>query len=379
MSRTDNGSSSATNNANGGDGTPTAPRGGTLTSLAGAEFAPRTTYLNTASTGLGPARAASAIQRAVQGWPTGDFSAYDPALTAARASFARIAGVPAERVAAGSSVSVYAGLIAAGLPSGSEVLVAEGDFSSLVNPFAVRADIKLRTVPLEQVADEIGAGTALVAVSSVQSADGRIADLDAIRTAAAAHGTRTLIDATQSAGWLPLRAGDFDYVVCAAFKWLLSPRGVCFLAIGESAAAELPPAFAGWLAGEDPWLSCYGPIGELAASARRFDHSPAYFSYIGAAESLALVEETGIETIRAHNLALADRFTAGLASLGYEPVETGGSAIVSVPGLAGAADELERAGIQASARAGNLRASFHLYNSAQDVDRILDVLPTHRH
>ncbi|MDF2257965.1 aminotransferase class V-fold PLP-dependent enzyme [Streptomyces ferralitis] len=347
-------------------------------SLAGDEFAPRTTYLNTASAGLGPARAASAIQRAVQGWPIGDFSAYDLALTAARASFARIAGVPVERVAAGSSVSVYAGLIAAGLPAGSEVLVAEGDFSSLVNPFAVRADLKLRTVPLENVADEIGAGTALVAVSSVQSADGRIADLDAIRTAAAACGTRVLIDATQSAGWLPLRAGDFDYVVCAAFKWLLSPRGVCFLAIGESTAAELPPAFAGWLAGEDPWLSCYGPVADLAASARRFDHSPAYLSYIGAAESLALIEETGIETIRAHNVALADRFAAGLASLGYEPVETGGSAIVSVPGLGGAAEELERAGIQASARAGNLRASFHLYNSAQDVHRILDALPAHR-
>ncbi|WP_269853693.1 aminotransferase class V-fold PLP-dependent enzyme [Streptomyces sp. RPT161] len=350
-----------------------------LTSLAEAEFAPRTTYLNTASSGLGPARAAEAVQRAARAWPTGDFSDYDPAVAASRAAFARIAGVPPERVAEGASVSVYAGLIAAGLPSGAEVLVAEGDFSSLVNPFAVRADLKLHTAPLERMAEEIGPGTALVAVSSVQSADGRLADLDAIRTAAAAHGARTLVDATQSAGWLPLRAGDFDYVVCAGFKWLLAPRGVCFLAIGESAAAELPPAFAGWLAGEEPWESCYGPIAQLATSARRFDHSPAYLCYIGAAASLALIEETGVETIHAHNLALADRFTVGLAELGYQAVGTGGSAIVSVPGLGAAAERLERAGIQVSARAGNLRASFHLYNSAQDVDRILDALPAPGH
>ena len=346
-----------------------------LTALAQAEFTLRTTYLNTASTGLGPARAAEAIQRAARAWPAGDFSDYDPALAASRASFARIAGVPPERVAAGASVSVYAGLIASGLPSGAEVLVAEGDFSSLVNPFAVRADLKLRTVPLERIAEEIGPGTTLVAVSSVQSADGRIADLDAIRTAAAAHGARTLVDATQSAGWLPLRAADFDYVVCAGFKWLLAPRGVCFLAIGECASAELPPVFAGWLAGEEPWDSCYGPVSQLASSARRFDHSPAYLCYIGAAASLALIEETGVETIHAHNVALAERFTAGLAELGYEPVAAGGSAIVSVPGLGAAADQLEGAGIQTAARAGNLRASFHLYNSAQDVDRILNALP----
>ncbi len=347
-----------------------------LTGLAEAEFAPRaTTYLNTASAGLGPARAVQAIQHAAGAWPAGDFSDYDPALAASRESFARIAGVAPERVAVGASVSVYAGLIATGLPSGAEVLVAEGDFSSLVNPFAVRTDLKLRTAPLERIAEEIGPGTALVAVSSVQSADGRIADLTAIRTAAAAHGTRTLIDATQSAGWLPLRAGDFDYVVCAGFKWLLAPRGVCFLVIGESASAELPPAFAGWLAGEEPWESCYGPIAQLADSARRFDHSPAYLCYVAAAASLALVEEIGVETIHAHNLSLADRFTAGLAELGYEPLGSGGSAIVSVPGLGAAAEQLERAGVHTSARAGNLRASFHLYNSARDVDRLLNALP----
>jgi selenocysteine lyase/cysteine desulfurase len=35
---------------------------------------------------------------------------------------------------------------------------------------------------------------------------------------------------------------------------------------------------------------------------------------------------------------------------------------------------LSRAGIEVSNRAGNLRASFHLYNTEADVDRLLDVL-----
>jgi selenocysteine lyase/cysteine desulfurase len=51
-----------------------------------------------------------------------------------------------------------------------------------------------------------------------------------------------------------------------------------------------------------------------------------------------------------------------------------GSAIVSVPGLGHRQPELGRAGIQVSDRAGNLRAAFHLYNTAAEVDRLLDVL-----
>ncbi|MGW4565629.1 BTAD domain-containing putative transcriptional regulator, partial [Streptomyces sp. NPDC004561] len=35
---------------------------------------------------------------------------------------------------------------------------------------------------------------------------------------------------------------------------------------------------------------------------------------------------------------------------------------------------IEEQGIEPSDRAGNLRASFHLYNTAADVDRLLDVL-----
>ncbi len=342
------------------------------------EFASRTTYLNTASYGLTPARSAAAMHRAIDEWRVGDLSGQEPAVVAARGSFARLVGVPADRVAVGSAASVHAGLIAAGLPAGAEVLVAEGDFSSLVNPFTVRRDLKVRTVPLERVADEIRPGTTLAAVSSVQSADGRVADLAAIREAAARHGTRTLVDATQSVGWLPIRAAEFDYVMCAAFKWLMCPRGTAFLVVSESAAAELPPVFAGWAAGEDPWMSTYGPVTELATSARRFDASPAFLSYVGAAESLALVEEIGVEAIEAHDLALARRFETGLGELGHRPIPNGGSAIVSVPGLGDAADDLAAAGVSLSARAGNLRASFHLYNSPADVDRVLEALAGRR-
>lgn len=106
----------------------------------------------------------------------------------------------------------------------------------------------MRYAPLDGMAEAVRPTTALVALSSVQSADGRIADLDAVRAAAAAHGARVLLDATQSAGWLPLDAGAYDYTVTGGFKFLLCPRGTSFLTVTEEAQETLSPLYASWVA-----------------------------------------------------------------------------------------------------------------------------------
>ncbi|MET8860049.1 aminotransferase class V-fold PLP-dependent enzyme [Streptomyces sp. NPDC004579] len=346
----------------------------TFETLVRAEFAPKNTFLNTASTGLLPARTVAALHEAValraEGRPI-DSLFEDVEL--ARASFARLAGVPAARVAAGPSVAAQTALVAAGLAPGSEVLTAEDDFTSVLNPFHVRGDLKVRAVPLERLAESVRPGTALVAVSAAQSADGRIADLPALREAARAHGARTYVDFSQAAGWLPIDADGYDFTACTTFKWLLGPHGAAFFVVPEDFGG-LVPLNAGWVAAERPWDSCYGPVQELAHSARRFDVSPALFTYAGVRHSLALIEELGVDAVHEHDLALAERFRAGLVALDHEALPAPGSAIVSVPGLGHRQGELSRAGVEVSNRAGNLRASFHLYNTPPDVDRLLDVL-----
>ena len=82
---------------------------------------------------------------------------------------------------------MFAGLIAAAVPDGAEVLCVEGDFSSMVLPFAhAGRGIRLRIAPLDGLADAITADTWLVAFSLVQSATGEVADAAAIRAAARA-------------------------------------------------------------------------------------------------------------------------------------------------------------------------------------------------
>jgi len=353
--------------------------GTSFTELVAAEYAldPGTTYLNTASMGIGPRRAATALRNGVDAWASGraTFAGYESATDSVRRAYARLTHVSPDRVSVGSAVSTHVGLIASALPPGAEVLIADNEFTSLANPFATRRDVRLRSVPLDRLADSVRPGTTLVAVSVVQSVDGRVTDLTALRQAAEAAGTRVLLDATQSVGWLPLYAGDFDYVVCGAYKWLLCPRGVSLLTVREGSEDGLSPHFAGWYAAEDIRADLYGPIPRdgLSSSARRFDAVPPFLPYLAGARSLSLVEELGTIAIGSHNVGLADHFRAGLASLGLE-ASSPGSAIVSVPGLGRLAAPLADAGVVVSARGGQLRAAFHVYNGVGDVERLLDAL-----
>jgi selenocysteine lyase/cysteine desulfurase len=292
---------------------------------------------------------------------------WDGAVGESRETWARLHGVPASWVAVGNQVSSFTGLIAMSLPRGSRVVCAHGDFTSVLWPFLVAPGVEVSMVELEDVASAVDSSVSLVAVSSVQSLDGRVADLDAIEAACAAAGARSFVDATQSSGWLPLDATRFDYVAASGYKWLLSPRGVCFMSIRPEAAEPLTPYLAGWYAGDDPFDTNYGAPTRLADDMRRFDLSPAWLSWVGCAPALRVLEEVGIPAIHEHNVGLANRFLAGLD----RPLSD--SAIVSLPaGSLGGA--LRAAGITATEREGMMRFSFHLFNAAGDVDRALEVV-----
>ena len=308
---------------------------------------------------------------AIDDWRSGRAFApgYDHHVARARSAFARIVGVPDEEVATGSQTSAFAGVVAASLAQGAEVLCAQGDFTSVLFPFLVQRErgVTVRSVPLESIADEVRGSTDLVAVSAVQSSDGRIADLDALAQAARRHHSATFIDVTQACGWLPLDASQYDYVACSAYKWLLSPRGSAFFSVRPERLGGLIPHGAGWYAGEDPWDSIYGEPLRLAGDARRLDLSPAWLCWVGAAPALELLADMGAEAVGAHSGALAGHLRE---ALGLPPSP---SAIVSLD-APGARERLGRAGIRASVRGGAVRLSLHLYNDEADVDAVIAAL-----
>ena len=346
-----------------------------LPSWVAAEFDAEVVYLDTASLGLPPRRSLTALDSTLEQWRAGHAQApaFDQDVMAARTAYAALVDVAPSAVAVGSAASVFAGLVAASLPAGSEVLVAEREFTSIVFPFMAQAPrgVEVREVPLEHLADAVTRRTTLIAVSAVQSADGRLADLDRLSGAAADAGADILLDTTQATGWLPVDAGRFAYTVGGGYKWLLAPRGTCFFTVRPDRLDRLVPHTAGWYAGADPWTSIYGGPLRLAEDARRFDVSPAWHSWVGQARSLELVTEVGLHALHAHAVGLAERFRA---SVGAPP---GDSAIVSLAASDQAAARLRSAGIVASVRAGRLRLSFHVHNTFEDADRAAEALIGH--
>jgi selenocysteine lyase/cysteine desulfurase len=336
---------------------------------ARALWEPAGVYCNTASYGLPPRPGWEALQSALADWHGGrtSWEGWGLSTEHSRAAFARLAGVGVERVAVGSTVSELVGSVVTALPDGARVVIPDVEFTSTLFPFLVQERLDVRTVPSSRVADAVAQGADAVAFSAVQMSTGEVADMEAILTAADQSGAVTVCDATQALGWLPLDGGRFDAVVCGAYKWLVSPRGTAFLSVSDRLLERVVPHSAGWYAGEDIHASYFGPPLRLASSARRLDLSPAWFSWVGTQPALELIERIGIAAIHAHNLALANRFRAGL---GLEPSD---SAIVCAD-LPGAAERLRRAGIVAAVRGGLLRTSWHVYNDERDVDRVLDVV-----
>lgn len=337
---------------------------------ARAHFTPRGTYLDTATHGLLPRTARQVLDEHTQALATGTFrpDQGDAPTENARATYARLTGTEPGQVALSTHVSQLVGTVAASLPEGAEVLAPEREFASAVQPFARRPDLTVREAPLHALAEHVGPSTALVTVSAVQSSDGALAPLEDLARACGDHGARLLVDTTQSAGWLPLPQVPIDYTVCSTYKWLLAPRGTAFLTGTRDALAQLRPLASSWCAAEHPWESLYGSQAPLAGEARRLDQAPVWGAAMALAQSLRVVEETGPAVIGAHDIALADRLRSAL------DLEPAGSAIVSLPVSQRAAARVAEAGITTSSRDGRLRVSFHLYNTDEDVDRLLTAL-----
>jgi selenocysteine lyase/cysteine desulfurase len=278
-----------------------------------------------------------------------------------------LVGVPVDSVTMAGTVSSALGLVAAAIPDGSRVATLPGEFTSTSFPFAAQASRGVTVTELNS--DELVTRARdfdVVTVSLVQSANGAVLDVDALRANVAGTDTLTVIDVTQALGWKNIALPWADVTVAAVYKWLLAPRGTAWMSMSERVSSSMIPHAANWYAGQKPWSTIYGLPLRLADDARRFDVSPTWFSALGSGLTLPWLASLDRAEVEAHALGLASRLRMEL-QLRQEP-----SAIVSIPTTS--TEKLSDAGIRASIRAGAVRVGFHLYNTEDDLDRLLDVL-----
>lgn len=323
-------------------------------------------FLDTATVGIPPQEEVTRFQNILERWRQGslEIETFDQSVKQAASSFSKIVGGTPDRCGIIPQLSIASAMVAQSIEKGAKVLLAEEDFTSVLFPFLQRhqhGEIEAVVVPFEQIVDAISSDISWVAVSAVQSSDGRVLDLDALHAKVQETGTRTYLDLTQAAGWLPIGAFRFDVVAASAYKWLLCSRGVGFIHVSASAFEWLRPIFSGWYAGQDPWTSIYGPPLRLADDGRRFNVSPDWFGYYSAGPALDLLLSVGIQNIYEHNVHLTNLLRSDLG------LPSSNTAFLSLATDV-TPNELNELGIKASLRAGRLRATFHLYNDASDVE-----------
>ena len=212
-------------------------------------------YLDAATYGLPPRPTVEAMQRGLAAWQAGTadwIHDWDERGEDCRATFATLIGAQPREIALVPTGSVGVATVAASLTAADSVLLADDEFTSVVYPLMVAAQdrgARIRSVKFDQLAENIEAGTTLVAFSLIQSQSGRGAALNPILEACRHMGARTLVDATHAVPFVPLQAHieSIDYLVCAAYKHLLCPRGVGLSVCAPQALGQ-DPARAGQLA-----------------------------------------------------------------------------------------------------------------------------------
>lgn len=357
-----------------------------MTSVAGSvrdlfDPAAGVAYLDSATYGLPPRPTFDVMTRALAHWQAGTamwVDDWDVVADRARDEFARLIGVPSANVAMVPAASVGVGTVAASLAADDRAVVPDDEFASLLFPLLVaeeRTGTTVDQVAFESLPDRIGPDTTMVATSLVQMQTGRVAPLREIVERAHAVGARVLLDATHGLPFADTGGvlGDVDYVVAAAYKHLLCPRGVAFLVVRQEHHAALPAWNANWRSTPDPYGRFFGGPLDLAAGAAAFDVSVAWLPWIGAATSLELMRSWSESGVLEQPRELARSLAAGLG------LEWHGSSIVCAPVADADATraDLEAAGLKAGFRGGSVRLSTHVYTTDAHVERAIDVVTPH--
>ncbi|MDP3690751.1 aminotransferase class V-fold PLP-dependent enzyme [Bradyrhizobium sp.] len=319
----------------------------------------------------------------------------------ARLAAARLINADAGDIALIPSIS-YGVATAAKLveiPRGTRVLVLENDHSSPVLEWQARADAQgfvvetIRqpgdgdwTSAVSAAVERPGAAAvALASISSVHWSDGGLIDIEKVAIALRWQGALFLIDATQSAGVLPLdvKELDPDFVIFPTYKWLLGPYGRAFLYVAKRHQGGIPleqtPAGRRDVRAEN---AVYFSDTSYVDDASRFDMGERdhFVSLEMASIGMEMIAEWGAAAIAPRLAMMTERIAEGVRELGVGVPERRVRAphilcLGFKDGMAKAlAEGLGTEGIYVAPRLGRMRVSPHVFNDEADADRFVAAL-----
>jgi selenocysteine lyase/cysteine desulfurase len=367
----------------------------------------RWTYMDVAARGLLPRAARESLDTHLEErmYAEVDKHGYFDLIERVRGRFARHIHASADEIAFTKNVTEGIAAIAAAIDwQAGDNLVICPEVEHPANVYAwlnlQRRGVEMRMVaprsgalPVDEIVARIDARTKAVACASVTFAPGFRTDLATIGSACRASAAMLVVDAAQSVGVLDndVERLKIDALAASTQKGLLGLYGMGFLYCRRDWAERLQPAYLSRF-GVDLGDASEADMGSfeyrLAVGARRFDLGNYNFTAaVNADRSLAYLERFGTHAIESYVLGLSHALARGFLELGL-PVSGGAPGahlahIVTVGVMSGGHDSTGDARMQSlhdyllqkrvriSIRRGVLRFSLHLYNTVQDVERVL--------
>jgi len=357
----------------------------------------RSVYMINNSLGAMPRQTARNLAAYADAWATRGVRAWEdrwwemPAEVGNR--IARIIGAASGSVSMHENVTT-AHLVALSCLRPSEIrrriVCTAMDFPSMVYLFRAQEanGFELRVVPgdddltvrADRMLDAIDETTAVVAFSHVLFRTSYIMDAAAIVTRAHEAGAAVILDTYQSAGIIPVDVARLgvDFAVGGCLKWLCGGPGNAFLYTRPDLSKTMRPAFTGWVSHPNPFAFDVDETALRDDALHMMNGTPAIPAYYAALAGLDIINEVGVDRIRAKSKALTARLLARIDECGFtsaasrDPERLAGTVAVSVPDAALVARTLKAREFIVDYRPPvGVRISPHFYNTIDEVDAIM--------
>ena len=318
----------------------------------------------------------------------------------ARDRFARLLNATPDEIAITTSVSAGVSSLMSGLrhPEGrNKIVMSDFEFPTIGQIVHAQELLgtKVEHVPpapdniisLERMAEAIDEETGLVAITHVCFRNGSKTDVKEVIKMAHEAGALVLLDSFQAVGAIPIDVQELgvDFVAGGTLKYLLGSSGLAFLYCRADLLPLITPISTGWFADEDIFkmdIFDYSP----SATASKFESGtpPIPNIYAGIA-GMDLMNEIGIAETEQHVSKLTNLLTEGLDRIGAkvmtprDPAQRGPMIAVATTDDYGMVASLAADRILTSPRDGNVRFSWHCYNSEEDVEAVIAGLERHSH
>jgi kynureninase len=307
---------------------------------------------------------------------------------------ARIIGAEPGTVAMHQNVSICQSLILSCFdpqPQRNKIVYSELNFPSVMYVYEAHArDGRLRietvesddgiTVPLERMLAAIDEETLLVPISHVLFKSAFVQDARAITERAHEVGAMVVLDTYQSAGTLPFSVRDLgvDFACGGSVKWLCGGPGAGYLYVRPDLQTKLEPKTTGWMAHEAPFAFEGGAIRYAPGIARFLHGSPAIPALYAAESGYRIINEIGVEAIRAKSVRQTTRLIelaegAGLrVTSPHDPARRGGTVTIAAEHAAAVTSELIRREFIVDYRPGaGVRISPHFYTKDEELELVI--------